>query len=103
MHFTIGQSDFLEALSAVSNIVPARTPLPIIGNVLIAAGNSGDRSLLPLVLPLLADGSALVRAMAVWALGQLGGVEEVAKARAVHLPRETDDAVRCEWVGEQTA
>ena len=39
MHFTIGQSDFLEALSAVSNIVPARTPLPIIGNVLIAAEN----------------------------------------------------------------
>jgi DNA polymerase-3 subunit beta len=38
MHFTIGQSDFLEALSAVANIVPARTPLPIIGNVLITAG-----------------------------------------------------------------
>lgn len=36
MHFTIGQTDFLEALSAVSNIVPSRTPLPIIGNVLIA-------------------------------------------------------------------
>ena len=37
MHFTIGQSELLGALSAVSNIVPARTPLPIIGNVLIAA------------------------------------------------------------------
>jgi DNA polymerase-3 subunit beta len=37
MHFTIGQSDFLEALTAVSNIVPARTPLPIIGNVMISA------------------------------------------------------------------
>jgi len=37
MNFTIGQSDFLEALSAVANVVPARTPLPIIGNVLISA------------------------------------------------------------------
>ncbi len=38
MNFTIGQSEFLEALSAVANVVPARTPLPIIGNVLIDAG-----------------------------------------------------------------
>jgi DNA polymerase-3 subunit beta len=37
MHFTIGQSELLAALSAVSNIVPARTPLPIIGNVMISA------------------------------------------------------------------
>lgn len=37
MQFTIGQSEFLEALVAASNIVPSRTPLPIIGNVLIAA------------------------------------------------------------------
>ena len=37
MQFTIGQSEFVEALSAVANIVPARTPLPIIGNLLLAA------------------------------------------------------------------
>ena len=37
MQFTIGQSEFIEALSAVANIVPARTPLPIIGNLLLAA------------------------------------------------------------------
>ncbi|HJR52245.1 MAG TPA: DNA polymerase III subunit beta [Gemmatimonadota bacterium] len=37
MQFTIGQSEFIEALSAVANIVPARTPLPIIGNVLLNA------------------------------------------------------------------
>ena len=37
MQFTIGQSEFIEALSAVANIVPARTPLPIIGNVLLSA------------------------------------------------------------------
>lgn len=37
MKFTIGQAEFLDALSAVSNIVPARTPLPIIANVQIVA------------------------------------------------------------------
>ena len=36
MRFMIAQGDLLEALSAVSNVVPARTPLPIIGNVLVA-------------------------------------------------------------------
>lgn len=39
MRFTIGQSELLDALGAVSNIVPARTPLPIIGNVLVEAGD----------------------------------------------------------------
>lgn len=39
MQFTIGQSELLDALSAVSNIVPARTPLPIIGNVLVETGD----------------------------------------------------------------
>ncbi len=39
MRFTIGQSEFINALSAVSNIVPARTPLPIIGNLLLEAGS----------------------------------------------------------------
>jgi DNA polymerase-3 subunit beta len=37
MRFTIAQGDLHEALSAVSNVVPARTPLPIIGNVLVEA------------------------------------------------------------------
>ena len=35
MRFTIPQGDLLEALSSVSNVVPARTPLPIIGNLLV--------------------------------------------------------------------
>lgn len=39
MRFTIGQSEFLDALSAVSNVVPARTPLPIIGNLMIEAAD----------------------------------------------------------------
>jgi len=72
-------------------------------NVLIAAGNSGDRALLPLILPLLADASVLVRAMAVWALRQLSDTDTVAKARGVHLAREADDAVRGEWLAGRTA
>ena len=40
-------------------------------NVLIAAGNSGDVTLVPLVEARLDDASPLVRAMAVWALSRL--------------------------------
>ena len=40
-------------------------------NVLIAIGNSGDRSLAPQAERLLADASPLVRGAAVWALGRL--------------------------------
>lgn len=41
MRFTIGQSEFVEALGAISNVVPARTPLPIIGNLLVQATEEG--------------------------------------------------------------
>lgn len=37
MRFTIGQSELLDALSAVVNIVPARTPMPILANLLLGA------------------------------------------------------------------
>jgi epoxyqueuosine reductase len=66
-------------------------------NVLIAAGNSGDASLTPLVTALLDDPSPLVRAMAVWSLGELVSAEELAVARALHEPGEPDPAVRREW------
>jgi epoxyqueuosine reductase len=66
-------------------------------NVLIAAGNAGDASLLPRVEALIADASPLVRAMAVWAMRRLtaGGVS--ARLRDRHLSREADVAVRAEW------
>jgi epoxyqueuosine reductase len=64
-----------------------------IRNCLIAAGNSGDKSLVPHVINLLADPSALVRAMAVWALQQLDPVQ-ADQHRKTH---ETDEAVRNEW------
>lgn len=67
-------------------------------NVLIAignsAGNSGDPALLPVVRDLLTDASPLVRAMAVWAFGELNGeISDVATLAA----QEKDAAVRHEW------
>ncbi len=68
-------------------------------NVLIAAGNSGDKSLLPAVEALLRDASALVRAMAVWASGQLMNKAQFASCRERHEAQERDGDVRAEWRG----
>jgi epoxyqueuosine reductase len=62
-------------------------------NVLIAAGNSGDRGLVPLIESLLDDTSPLVRAMAVWALSRLAP-ERLRALRFALAARETDQAVR---------
>lgn len=43
----------------------------LLRNVCIAIGNSGDTSLLPLMLQAMGDESALVRGHAAWALGEL--------------------------------
>jgi epoxyqueuosine reductase len=69
-------------------------------NVLIAAGNSGEASLVPLVEARLMDVSPLVRAMAVWALLQLAPGRFRA-LRATHAS-DPDPAVRAEWM-EQAA
>ncbi len=66
-------------------------------NVLIAAGNSGDPTLIPDTQRLLADPSPLVRAMAVWALGELLDGDIFAKLRAKHECSEADQDVRAEW------
>jgi epoxyqueuosine reductase len=67
-------------------------------NVLIAAGNSGEPSLAPLVEARLADASPLVRAMAVWALARLSPQRFDALRRA--QADDPDPAVRSEWMGE---
>jgi epoxyqueuosine reductase len=67
-------------------------------NVMIAIGNSGDSSLLPVVRRRLSDASSLVRAMAVWALSRLGDRGEFAALKARHLPGEADGQVRHEWL-----
>jgi epoxyqueuosine reductase len=66
-------------------------------NVLIAAGNSGDGRLKASVIGRLDDGSALVRAMAVWALAELASEKEIILACARYEPHESDPDVRREW------
>ncbi len=65
-------------------------------NVLIAAGNSSDRRLLPLIEELLRDQSPLVRGAAVWALSQLAGDERIATLAAAQ-EGESDAEVEKEW------
>jgi epoxyqueuosine reductase len=65
-------------------------------NVAIAIGNSGDADLVPVVVTLLDDASALVRGAAIWALARLdptrATVEKEKRART-----ETDPDAREEW------
>ena len=66
-------------------------------NVLIAAGNSDDADLMPLVMPFLDHSSALLRAMAIWALRQLADDDIWQGLRDAYLPDERDQSVRREW------
>jgi len=66
-------------------------------NVLVAAGNSGEAGLVPVVTGLLAHDSPLVRGMAVWALRCLLDEEGYLALRSAHAPHEVDDAVLGEW------
>ncbi|MFO1172316.1 MAG: tRNA epoxyqueuosine(34) reductase QueG [Hyphomicrobiaceae bacterium] len=66
-------------------------------NVLIAAGNARQVTLLPQVTALLDDPSPLVRAMAVWALASIGDAEAVRDTAERRLPSEPDPDVRREW------
>lgn len=66
-------------------------------NVLIAAGNSADQSLLPLVRRLLQDDAAIVRGAAVWAFNQLADRALFASTKTELLPKEPDAEVQAEW------
>ncbi len=66
-------------------------------NVLIAAGNSVDAGLMPLVMPFLDHSSALLRAMAIWALRQLADEDIWQGLRETYLSDERDQSVRREW------
>ena len=73
-------------------------------NVLIAMGNSGQPEMSPEIERCLDDPSALVRGAAIWALAQLVSPEYFKAKREEHLPRETDQETRAEWlVGRDTA
>lgn len=69
-------------------------------NVLIAAGNSGDLALAGPVAEKRKSPSALVRAMAVWALGRLVSPDDLAEFERRSRPGETDEAVEAEWAAE---
>jgi epoxyqueuosine reductase len=69
----------------------------VIRNALIAAGNTGDRSLKGEVTILLDDPSPLVRAMAVWALARLTDVSEFNNLKERHQSGEADRDVLEEW------
>lgn len=67
-------------------------------NVLIAAGNSGDFSLVDAVRGLLSDASPLVRGAAVWALSRLVPEAEFAERAKAAMRTEGETAVRDEWL-----
>ena len=69
----------------------------MVRNALIAAGNSGDTSLVPLIERLLDDASALVRAMAIWALRELLDDGAFQALRMKYAPRELDAEAAEEW------
>lgn len=65
-------------------------------NVMIAIGNSGAGALIPTVLTGLADEAPEVRAMAVWALGELDMPQALALS-AGQMAGEVDVDVKAEW------
>lgn len=87
----------------------AKTPIKRTGrnrflrNVAIAAGNSGNISLIPHLERLLADASPLVRGAAVWALARLGSRSRLSELAAKHRPPERDQSVIAEWDAELSA
>jgi epoxyqueuosine reductase len=66
-------------------------------NVMIAIGNSSDRSLTAAALRGIEAGSPLIRAMAVWALGRVAPATEIKTAALRFAPEERDATVREEW------
>lgn len=69
-------------------------------NVLIAAGNSQDPSLLPQIENLLEDPAPIVRGAAVWAFKQLATMERFKISKKRLASSEEDDTVRAEWILE---
>jgi epoxyqueuosine reductase len=101
------QAPTLEALAALDDAAFRAlfkgSPIKRIGrdrfirNVLIAIANSGDASLVHSALRLLDDASALVRAMAVYALSRLLASDAFASLAAERAPHETDEEILAEW------
>lgn len=91
----LGDADFRALFrgSAIKRIKRDR----FVRNVLIAIGNSGDRGLVPSAEALIDDASALVRAMAAWALSRLLEPGDFAALAEHRKTRERDAEVLAEW------
>lgn len=98
-----GLADLLTLDDAAFRVLFSGSPVKRIGrdrfirNVLIAAGNSGDASLVPRCEALAGDQAPLVRGAAVWALSRLVPEGRLAAVAARLRPGETDVDVRGEW------
>ncbi len=68
-------------------------------NVLVAAGNSGEATLLPAVEALLSDPAPVVRGAAVWALRRLDPTQADTWRKRL-APFEEDATVQAEWTAE---
>jgi epoxyqueuosine reductase len=96
-------ADLLHLDDAAFRALFARSAVKRIGfdrflrNVLIAAGNSRDPALAGPVIGKLQSPSALVRAMAVWAVGRLVSSDVLVELERRWRPRETDEMVNAEW------
>ena len=66
-------------------------------NVMIAIGNSGDRTLIDAARRGLVAQSATARAMAVWALARLCTAEEFSALAQRYAAMELDAEAACEW------
>ncbi len=95
-------SDLLTLDDAAFRAMFSGSPIKRIGrnrfvrNVLIAAGNSGDVSLLPQVIHLLGDIDDGVRGSAIWALGRLSPAQFGEMKTRFALAEDSPD-VRAEW------
>ncbi|RED54240.1 tRNA epoxyqueuosine(34) reductase QueG [Aestuariispira insulae] len=95
--------DFLDLDDAGFRKFFSSSPIKRIGrnkflrNVLIALGNARNPDLAEKIIPSLRDESPLVRAMAVWALGQLLDSSTFQALRQQYLPHEADTDVAREW------
>jgi epoxyqueuosine reductase len=69
----------------------------LLRNVLIAIGNSAEPALAAAARPHLDAPEPVVRGAAIWALGELLAVDEVAALARARLPAERDATVRREW------
>jgi len=97
-------ADLLRLEDAAFRAFFAGSPVKRIGrdrfirNVLIAAGNSADAALKPVVRGLLDDASPLVRGAAIWALSRLLPDGDLEGLAATALKAEGDATVRDEWL-----